>query len=153
MQFLILLIQTVSQFLIGFITQPSLYNQLVLIIFGRYFDYTSVTETPIGSLSNDVFERRSSVGRGLFVLFGLDFERKFLRKLSLEAFSDSNLVALRHITRDKGSLRDDFIGQIVARERCEGNWVSICSPKQCYCSIWHNWDPFSRAIVMLIFLN
>ena len=34
MQFLILFIQTVSQFLIGFITQPSLYNQLVLIIFG-----------------------------------------------------------------------------------------------------------------------
>ena len=134
-QFLILFIQTVSQFLIGFITQPSLYNQLVLIIFGRCFDYTSVTETSIGSLSNDVFERRTSVGRGLFVLFGLDFERKFLRKLSLEAFSDSNLVALRHITRDKGSLRDDFIGQIVARERCEGNWVSICSPKQCYCAI------------------
>ena len=94
MQFLILFIQTVSQFLIGFITQPSLYNQLVLIIFGRCFDYTSVTETSIGSLSNDVFERRTSVGRGLFVLFGLDFERKFLRKLSLEAFSNSNLVAL-----------------------------------------------------------
>ena len=60
MQFLILFIQIVSQFLIGFITQPSLYNQLVLIIFGRCFDYTSVTETSIGSLSNDVFERRTS---------------------------------------------------------------------------------------------
>ena len=101
--------QIVSHFLIGFITQPSLYNQLVLIIFGRCFDYTSVTETSIGSLSNGVFERRASVGRGLFALFGRDFERKFLGKLFLEAFSNTNLVALRHITRDKGSLRVDFI--------------------------------------------
>ena len=96
-------------------TQPSLYNQLVLIIFGRCFDYyTSVTETSIGSLSNDVFDRRTSVGRGRFVLFGRDFERKFLGKLSLKAVSNTNLVALRHITRDKGSLRVDFIVQIGA---------------------------------------
>ena len=73
----------------------------MLIIFGRCFDYTSVTETSIGSLSNDVFDRRTSVGRGLFVLFGRDFERKFLGKLSLKAVSNTNLVALRHITRDK----------------------------------------------------
>ena len=116
MQFLILFIQTVSQFLIGFITQPSLYNQLVLIIFGRCFDYTSVSETSIGSLSNDVFERRTSVGLGLFVLFGLDFERKFLRKLSLEAFSNSNLVALRHITHYGMTLLVKLLRGNAARE-------------------------------------
>ena len=68
------LIQIIYPFLTGFITQPSVHNQLMLIKFGRCFDYTSVTETSIGSLSNDVFERRTSVGRGLFVLFGRDFE-------------------------------------------------------------------------------
>ena len=102
----------------------------MLIIFGRCFDYTSVTETSIGSLSNDVFDRRTSVGRGLFVLFGRYFERKFLGKLSLKAVSNTNLVALRHITTDKA-----HYGLTLLRERCEGNWVSVCSPKQCYWAI------------------
>ena len=38
-----------------------------------------------------------------------------------------HLVALRHITRDKDSLRVDFIVQIVARERCGGNGSTILS--------------------------
>ena len=92
----------------------------MLIIFWRCFDYTSVTETSIGSLSNDVFDRRTSVGRGLFVLFGRYFERKFLGKLSLKAVSNTNLVALRHITRDKAhyglTLLSKFLLGNAARE-------------------------------------
>ena len=51
-----------------------------------------------------------------FLYFGLDFERKFLRKLSLEAFSNSNLVALRHITHYGMTLLVKLLRGNAARE-------------------------------------
>ena len=63
-----------------------------------------------GSLSNDVVERRTSTGSGLFALLSRDFEQ-FLGQIvsiSVKTLSNTNLVASRHIKREKGSLPVDF---------------------------------------------
>ena len=60
----------------------------------------------IGSLTNDVFERRASVGSGPFLLFGRVFFKQILEKivsLRIKTHSNINLVASRHIKREKGS--------------------------------------------------
>ena len=59
-----------------------------------------------GSLSNDVFERRTSTGSGLFKLFGRDFE-KILQQIvfiRVTTLGNTNLVALGQIKREKRSL-------------------------------------------------
>ena len=59
----------------------------------------------LGSLSNNIFEQRMSTGNGLFTLFGSDFEQILgqIASLRVKTLSNTNLVASRHIKRDKGS--------------------------------------------------
>ena len=59
----------------------------------------------LGSLSNNIFEQRMSTGNGLFTLFGSDFEQILGQIVSLrvKTLSNINLVASRHIKRDKSS--------------------------------------------------
>ena len=63
----------------------------------------------IGSLSSDVFERRTSTGSGLFALFSRDFEQILGQNLSLrvKALSRTYLLASRYVKREKHSLPVD----------------------------------------------
>ena len=56
-----------------------------------------------------VFERCMSTGNGLFALFGSDFEQILEQSDSLrvKTLSNTNLVTLRHIKGEKGSLPVD----------------------------------------------
>ena len=61
------------------------------------------------SLSSDVFEPRASIRSGLFALLSRDFEQTFGQIVSkiVKTLSNTNLVALRHTKRGKGSLPVD----------------------------------------------
>ena len=60
----------------------------------------------LGSLSNDVFERRASTGSELLELLGRDFEKSLVQVVftRVTTLSNTNLAALRHIKREKGSV-------------------------------------------------
>ena len=62
--------------------------------------------TPLGSLSSDVFERRTSTGNGRFALLSRDFEQIFGQIVSvrIKTLGNINTVASRLIKRGKGSL-------------------------------------------------
>ena len=62
-----------------------------------------------GSLSNNVVERRTSTGSGLFALLSSDFEQ-FLGQIvsiSVKTLSHTNLVASMYIKGEKSSLPVD----------------------------------------------
>ena len=60
----------------------------------------------VGSLSSDVFERRTSTGNGNFALLSRDFEQLFgqIVSLRIKTLGNINTVASRLINRGKGSL-------------------------------------------------
>ena len=60
----------------------------------------------IGSLSSDVFERRTSTGKARFALLSRDFEQVFGQIVSvrIKTLGNINTVASRLIKRGKGSL-------------------------------------------------
>ena len=60
----------------------------------------------LGSSSNDVFERRASTGSELLELLGRDFEKSLVQVVftRVTTLSNTNLAALRHIKREKGSV-------------------------------------------------
>lgn len=66
-------------------------------------------EKSIGSLSSHVFERSTSTGSGLIALLSRGFEYVFgqIVPLRVRTLSSTNLVALRHIIKEKGSLSVD----------------------------------------------
>ena len=71
---------------------------------------TSLSSKPtLGSLSRDVFERRTSTGSGRFELLSRDFEQIFGQIVSIRitTLSNTNTVASRHIKRERGSLPVD----------------------------------------------
>ena len=55
---------------------------------------------------HDVFERRTSTGSELSALLGLDFEQMFgeIVSVRVKTLSNTNLVASRHMKREKSSL-------------------------------------------------
>ena len=64
----------------------------------------------IGSLSRDVFERRTSTESGLFALLSRNFENIFGQIVSIRVkkkLSITNMVASGHIKREKDSLPVD----------------------------------------------
>jgi len=64
---------------------------------------------PIGSLSSDVFERRTSTGSGLFARLSRVFEQIFVQivSITIKTLGNKNMVASRLIKREKGSLPVD----------------------------------------------
>ena len=60
----------------------------------------------IGRLSSDVFEQGTSTGSGLFAHLSCEFEQTFRQIVSIrvKTLSHTNLVASRHIKREKSSL-------------------------------------------------
>ena len=63
----------------------------------------------IGSLSSDVFERRTSTGSGHFALLSRDFEQIFgqIVSIRIKTLGNINTVASRLTKREKGSLPVD----------------------------------------------
>ena len=64
----------------------------------------------LGSLSNSVFERRTSTGSCFFTPLRRDFEQIFGQIVSIrvKTLSNTNLVGPRHIKREKRLLPVDF---------------------------------------------
>ena len=62
-----------------------------------------------GSLSSDVFERRTSTGSGRFALLSRDFEQIFgqIVSIRIKTLGNINTVASRLTKREKGSLPVD----------------------------------------------
>ena len=65
-----------------------------------------MVNTLVGSKSNDVSERRASTRSSLFEFYGRDFEQILGQIVSVrvKTLSNINLVASRHINREKGLL-------------------------------------------------
>ena len=63
----------------------------------------------VGSLSSDVFERRTSTGNGLFAHLSRDFEQIFgqIVSLRIKTLGNINTVASRLTRRENGSLPVD----------------------------------------------
>ena len=63
----------------------------------------------LGSLSNHVFERRTSTGSGLFAILGCDVDQIFGQTISMrkETLTNTILVESRHIKRENASLPVD----------------------------------------------
>ena len=67
----------------------------------------SPSDVGIRSSRHDVFERRTSTGSGFFLkLFVRDFEQILgqIDSIRVKTLSNTNLVALRHIKKEKCSL-------------------------------------------------
>ena len=71
--------------------------------------FLKVSNFILGSLSSDVFERRTSTGNGRFALLSRDFEQIFGQIVSvrIKTLGNINTVASRLIKRGKGSLPVD----------------------------------------------
>ena len=66
-------------------------------------------QATLGSLSSDVFERRTSTGSGRFALLSHDFKQIFgqIVSIRIKTLGNKNTVASRLIKREKGLLPVD----------------------------------------------
>ena len=62
-----------------------------------------------GSLSNNVFERRTSTGSGLFSFFGGGFAQIFrqIASITVKKLRNTNFISSRHVKRENTSLPVD----------------------------------------------
>ena len=63
----------------------------------------------LGSLSNDVFERRTSTGSGLFSFFDGGFAQIFsqIASITVKKLRNTNFISSRHVKRENTSLPVD----------------------------------------------
>ena len=63
----------------------------------------------IGSLSNNVFERRTSTGSGLFSFFDGGFAQSFcqIASITVKKLRNTNFISSRHVKRENTSLPVD----------------------------------------------
>ena len=102
------MIKALSVFAIS-VTSRSLSYKVSDIKARSLFGVALLTLQLLGSLSNGVFEQRTSTGSGLFASFGSGLVETlglivFIREKTL---SNTNLLASRHIKREKASLPVD----------------------------------------------
>ena len=66
----------------------------------------------IGSLSNNVFERRTSTGSGLFSFFDGGFAQIFsqIASITVKKLRNTNFISSRHVKRENTSLPVDVRG-------------------------------------------
>ena len=66
-------------------------------------------ELALGSLSNNVFERRTSTGSGFFSFFDGGFAQIFsqIASITVKKLRNSNFISLRHVKRENTSLPVD----------------------------------------------
>ena len=83
-----------------------------------------VTIGLIGRLSSDVSERRTSTGSGLFTLLSHDLEQILGQIVSVrvKTLSNTNMVASRHLKREKGSLPVDVRGSKTSLLKLPNNY-------------------------------
>ena len=76
---------------------------------GHFEIWKQVFTQLVGSLSSDVFERRTSTGSGRFALLSHDFEQIFgqIVSIRIKTLGNKNTVASRLIKREKGLLPVD----------------------------------------------
>ena len=69
-------------------------------------------EPAIGSLSNNVFERRTSTGSGLFSFFDGGFAQIFsqIASITVKKLRNTNFISSRHVKRENTSLPVDVRG-------------------------------------------
>ena len=72
-------------------------------------EFSNCRDVLLGSLSSDVFERRTSTGSGRFALLSHDFEQIFgqIVSIRIKTLGNKNTVASRLIKREKGLLPVD----------------------------------------------
>ena len=70
---------------------------------------TLLTLERIGSLSNNVFERRTSTGSGLFSFFDGGFAQIFsqIASITVKKLRNTNFISSRHVKRENTSLPVD----------------------------------------------
>ena len=94
---------------------------------------------PSGNLlSKDVFERPKSTGSGLFTNLGRDFDQFLDQIVSMieKTFRNTNLIASRHLRREKNSLPVDVrhltccLARILYKETSPCNRVFGSTPKK-----------------------
>ena len=75
---------------------------------GQQTNNREVWET-IGSLSNNVFERRTSTGSGLFSFFDGGFAQIFsqIASITVKKLRNTNFISSRHVKRENTSLPVD----------------------------------------------
>ena len=68
-----------------------------------------VLKAVIGSLSNNVFERRTSTGSGLFSFFDCGFAQIFsqIASITVKKLRNTNFISARHVKRENTSLPVD----------------------------------------------
>ena len=100
---------------------------------------------PSGSLNNDVFERPKSTASGLFANLGRDFDQFLDQIVSMieKAFRNTNLIASRHLRREKSSLPVDVrhltccLAGILYKETSPCNRVLKCDViKMKFLKLW-----------------
>ena len=100
---------------------------------------------PSGSLNNDVFERRKSTGSGRFADLGRDFDQFLDQIVSMieKTFRNTNLIASRHLRREKNPLPVDVrhltccLARILYKETSPCNRVLKCDViKMKFLKLW-----------------
>ena len=82
----------------------------VFICVDRIWDTDPLLPRPtIGSLSNNVFERRTSTGSGLFSFFDGGFAQIFsqIASIKVKKLRNTNFISSRHVKRENTSLPVD----------------------------------------------
>ena len=85
----------------------SIRRERVIILLSDYvFDPLHL---PLGSLSNNVFERRTSTGSGLFSFFVGGFAQIFsqIASITVKKLRNTNCISSRHVKRENTSLPVD----------------------------------------------
>ena len=82
----------------------------------------------LGSLSNNVFERRTSTGSGLFSFFDGGFAQIFSQIASITAkkLRNTNLISSRHVNRENTSLPVDVRRSKMSLLKLPIDWSLNC---------------------------
>ena len=88
-----------------------------MLLIPRNDDHRGVIEQSLGSLSNNVFERRTSTGSGLFSFFDGGFAQIFsqIASITVKKLRNTNFISSRHVKRENTSLPVDV--------RCSKTWL------------------------------
>ena len=94
---------------LSLISTKSVFKAFLIILLHSFRQTQCTLKWIIGSLSSDVFERRTSTGSGRFALLSRDFKQIFgqIVSIRIKTLGNTNMVASRLIERGKGSLPVD----------------------------------------------
>ena len=119
-------------------------NLRKLLNISMYIDFQWISLL-IGSLSSDVFERRTSTGSGLFAHLSHDFEQTFgqIVSIRIKTLGNKNTIASRLIKRGKGSLPVDVHRSKTSLLKLPNNDVRNIETSRAFLSLILNVELFS----------